>query len=877
MMRIGIPKMKSLALLCLAITAGLGGQIPQSLLAQRPTVLRDQLEPNWSEDGQRFWYQVDLSRSGKEFWVVDAQTGVRSEAFEPVWLAGRVSELTGEDLPASRLNVERLEFGKEPAQLVIVTRDGKRFLWNREAGELEWQNRDHPPAAEGLLFLPPRPSARETASADIDVANKMSYDLELVWINWDGQPVSYGSIKSQGTRSLSTYEGHVWMLRRGDQPIGCFVAKPGLNSLEVNEALVAAVQQQPPAGRAGENQRRSRRGNRPPAGGTQATSPDRKYDVYVRQDDLFLKPREREEELRLTSDATPQNSFQRDASRDRLVSMQFDRADFPAGTPHVYWAPNSDYVLAMQTTRVDEPRVYYVQSSPADQLQPKLHHYPYAKPGDPIPVPTPRLFRVSDGQEIALDASLMANPFLLRFERWSADGQRAYLFYNQRGHQRLRLLEIELQTGAVKPIIDEYSPTFIHYSTGGKSELHWLPENQLLWASERSGWNHLYRIDAATGEVLNPVTSGDWNVRRIENIDRENQVIWFYAVGVYPDQDPYHSHFCRVNLDGSGFRILTEGDGNHTIAWSPNRDFFIDRYSRVDLPPVHELRRSADGQLICSLEKGIWSGTTDNQLPPFSSLMPERFVAKGRDGQTDIWGVVYWPGNFDPNRKYPVIENIYAGPHDHHVPKNFSARSGQGGLSEAGFVVVRIDGMGTAWRSKAFHDVCYQNLKDAGFPDRIAWMRALAEKYPQLDLQRVGIFGGSAGGQNAMAALLWHHDFYKVAVADCGCHDNRMDKIWWNEQWMGELGDSSHYIANSNVENANLLQGQLMLTVGEMDRNVDPASTMQVVDALIRANKDFVFLPIPNGGHGAGGSAYGAQRRLDFFRKHLAAEQQAKQ
>jgi dipeptidyl aminopeptidase/acylaminoacyl peptidase len=254
--------------------------------------------------------------------------------------------------------------------------------------------------------------------------------------------------------------------------------------------------------------------------------------------------------------------------------------------------------------------------------------------------------------------------------------------------------------------------------------------------------------------------------------------------------------------------------------------------------------------------------------------LPERFTAKGRDGKTEIYGLIVRPKDFDPKKKYPVIEQIYAGPHGAHVPKAFGGGRGLQGLADLSFIMVQIDGMGTNWRSKAFHDVCWKNIKDAGFPDRIAWMKAAAEKFPEMDLTKVGIYGGSAGGQNAMAALLFHGDFYKAAAADCGCHDNRMDKIWWNEAWMGWPLDKS-YEDSSNVANASKLQGKLLLTVGETDHNVDPASTMQVVDALIRANKDFDLIVFPGADHGAGGSPYGRRRMREFFIKHLQTPETA--
>jgi dipeptidyl aminopeptidase/acylaminoacyl peptidase len=268
------------------------------------------------------------------------------------------------------------------------------------------------------------------------------------------------------------------------------------------------------------------------------------------------------------------------------------------------------------------------------------------------------------------------------------------------------------------------------------------------------------------------------------------------------------------------------------------------------------------------LEKADWS-----PLLAAGWQVPERFVAKGRDGVTDIYGVILKPTNFDPTKKYPVIEYIYAGPHSAFAPKEFRASYGQmHEVVELGFVMVQLDGMGTSQRSKKFHDVAWKNLADSGFPDRIPWIKAAAATRPYMDLARVGIYGGSAGGQSSTRAMLDHADFYKACVSDCGCHDNRMDKIWWNEQWMGWPVDDS-YKRSSNVEDAGKLQGKLMLVVGEVDSNVDPASTMQVVGALIKANKDFDLLVIPGANHGAAESSYGRRRRADFFVRHLLGKE----
>jgi dipeptidyl aminopeptidase/acylaminoacyl peptidase len=472
------------------------------------------------------------------------------------------------------------------------------------------------------------------------------------------------------------------------------------------------------------------------------------------------------------------------------------------------------------------------------------------------------MFDVASRKQIAIEHRLFNNPWSIEDYRWAADSSRFTFLYNQRGHQVLRLLSIDAASGAVKPIIEEQSPTFVDYSS--KYFLHYLDgSDELIWMSERDGWNHLYLYDANTGRVKDQITKGHWVVRGVERVDEAKRQIWFRAGGICPGQDPYYIHYCRVNFDGSGLTVLTEGDGTHKIDFSPDECYFIDTYSRVDMPTVTELRRSADGKLVCELERADW-----NVLLQTGWKIPERFTAKGRDSTTDIYGVIFRPTNFDPVKKYPVIEDIYAGPQDSFVPKRFAAFYSHQAMAELGFIIVQIDGMGTSNRSKKFHDVCWKNLADAGFPDRILWIRAAAAKYPYLDLNRVGIFGGSAGGQNAAGAVMTHGDFYKVAVADCGCHDNRMDKIWWNEQWMGwPVGPQ--YAANSNVTLAPGLKGKLLLIVGEMDTNVDPASTMQVVNALIRADKDFELLVIPGSDHGAAESPYGRRRRADFFVRNL--------
>ncbi len=532
------------------------------------------------------------------------------------------------------------------------------------------------------------------------------------------------------------------------------------------------------------------------------------------------------------------------------------------------WSPDSQHLLARRTLQGMRRQVHYVESSPEDQLQPKSSAIFYAKPGDVVDREQPVLFDVATGEEHGIANDLFPNPYELTGFEWRKDGSAFTFVYNQRGHQRLDVISVDARTDIARRVIDETSKTFIEY-TGvdhdqfgtGKFYRHDMADSkEILWLSERDGWAHLYLYDGATGAVKNQVTRGEWVVRGVDWVDEAHRQVYFEASGVDPKLDPYFIQEYRINFDGTGMTRLTDGQSNHLVWYSPDGEFYVDRWSRVDQAPEMAVKRVAGNQTVATLAKGNLTA-----LVAAGWKAPEVFVAKGRDGKTDIWGLIYKPAGFDPAKKYPVVEAIYAGPQGSFVPKSFSPRGMT--LTELGFVVVQIDGMGTNNRSKAFHDVIWKNLKDGGFEDRILWHQAAARQFPWYDATRVGIYGTSAGGQNAMGALLFHPEFYKAAVANSGCHDNRMDKIWWNEQWMGwPIGPE--YAASSNVVNAYRLQGRLMLVMGEMDSNVDPSSTLQVVNALIKADKDFEFLDVPGGGHGAGGE-YGARRLMDFFLRSL--------
>ena len=678
----------------------------------------------------------------------------------------------------------------------------------------------------------------DEARIDIAIKNALPQPVELFWIDFQGVPKPYGTLAPGESRGQSTFAGHSWAASfDGKKPIWTGQATEKGQVLEIQTMEMEAETLFP--------RREARRRS-------QARAP-RDSDAN-RQAENRWKLERSDHQLRFISQAG--KTVLDTADLGDAQGTETNRYDQP-----IFWSPNQQFAFTLQIEQGDRREIVLVESSPKDQLQPKNKTIRYDKPGDKLDRPQPRLFDLESGKMIHLDPTLFENPWSIDQIRWDQDGNRLLFVYNQRGHQVIRLLAVDPRTGQVTSLIEEASPTYIDYAA--KAYREWIQdEKEILWGSERDGWYHLYRYSADDGELINQVTQGSWVVRSIDRIDQEKQQLWFYAGGIASHQDPYHRHYCRVDLDGQNLTQLTQGDGDHSVERSPDGQWLIDTYSRVDMPPVHELRSARTGELIFELER------SDPQGRWTESNKPIRFTAKGRDGTTDIYGLIVRPKAVEAGKKYPIIENIYAGPQDSFVPKAYSALSEYHDLADQGFVVVKIDGMGTSNRSKAFHDVSYRNLSDGGFPDRILWMQAAAKVYPEMDLEKVGIYGGSAGGQNALAALLFFGEFYDAAVADCGCHDNRMDKVWWNELYMGwPVGP--HYEANSNVTNAHRLRGNLQLVVGELDTNVDPASTMQVVDALVRADKDFELLYIPGGGHGVGSSPYCKRRRDAFFRHHL--------
>ena len=526
-------------------------------------------------------------------------------------------------------------------------------------------------------------------------------------------------------------------------------------------------------------------------------SPDGKSQVYLKDNNLWVKLNGEERALTTNGDSTYYYSAWGSFSAD------------------------GRYYATVRIKPAPKHYVYYVESSPKDRLEPVLHKQEYAKPGDSLNYRVPVIVEMATGRVIEPSTDLFKSQYQVTAPRWDADNEHVTFEFNERGHKTYRVLELSAKTGLVRTLIEEKNDKYINYNRQRRIDLQ--DGKRIVWTSERDGRNHIYLYDRQKGQLIRQVTKGEYYVRGIQHVDEKAGIIYFSACGMNKSEDPYLIHYYKIGLNGKGLVCLTPEEGNHSVTYTEDMVYLIDTYSTVTTPPVTVLRSGKDGKILRTLE------TADiTALEAVGWKAPEVFVAKGRDGKTDMWGLIQRPSNFDPNKKYPIIEYIYSGPGDQYVPKSFTPWLYYlQNMAELGFIVVQVDAMTTSYRTREFEEVCYKNLKDGGLPDRIAWIKAAAEKYPYI----------------------------------------RMDKIWWNEQWMSYPIDSS-YVECSNVENAYRLERPLMLVVGELDDNVDPASTMQVVNALEKAGKDFELVVIP-GAHHTMGESYGDHKRYDFFVRHL--------
>jgi dipeptidyl aminopeptidase/acylaminoacyl peptidase len=455
---------------------------------------------------------------------------------------------------------------------------------------------------------------------------------------------------------------------------------------------------------------------------------------------------------------------------------------------------------------------------------------------------------------------------------WNDDASKLAFVSTSRDHKQEKFRIADATTGAVREVFEETVPTQYESGWGGINWKYLAKSNEIIWFSERDNWGHLYLYDAATGKVKNQITKGDWVVTQLVKVDEKKRELYFIADGL-DSENPYFSHFYKIGFDGKHLTALTPESGNHQLSLSPSEGYFIDSYSKPDVPPVTVLR-DLNGKLITTLEKEDVS-----RLTATGWRAPIPFSVKAHDGKTDIYGLLFTPANVDPNKKDPIIDYIYPGPQGGSIGSwSFAASRGDNqALTELGFVVVAIEGTSNPLRSKSFHDMSYGNMAENTLPDQIAGIRQLAEKYTYIDTTRVGIWGHSGGGFATAAAMFRYPDFFKVGISESGNHDNRNYEDDWGERYDG-LAENSNYDAQANENYAKNLKGKLMLAHGLMDDNVPPENTLLVIEALEKANKDYDLVVFPNSAHGYGSySTYMMRRRWDYFVKNLLGAEAPKE
>jgi len=598
-------------------------------------------------------------------------------------------------------------------------------------------------------------------------------------------------------------------------------------------------------------------------------SPDGKLAAFIRDYNLWVRDMSSGKETQLTRDGVKDFGYATD-------NAGWIRSDSPV----VLWSPDSKRIATFQQ---DERGVGEMYLADTRVGHPQLEAWKYPLVGDEkifqierviIDVEAARVTRLqmpADPHRSSLCDHVKCDSSFADVE-WSADGKQLAFISSSRDHKRAQFRVADAATGKVRDVLEE---TVATYFEGGDDRPNWrfLPaSNEVIWFSERDNWGQLYLYDLTTGKLKNQITTGEGNVVETLRVDEKNRMVYFIGDGKEKGRDPYFLHLYRVGLDGKGQTLLTPEDATHDISISPSGRFFVDSYSKPDVPPVTVLRDSA-GTLIQTLEKADISRLTATGWKPATP-----FSVKARDGMTDLYGLMYKPTTFDPAKKYPIIDHIYPGPTPGSVGTRrfLAARGDSQALAELGFIVIELDGMGTPLRSKKFHDAYYGNMGDNTLPDQVAGIRELARRYSWIDIDRVGIWGHSGGGYAAADAMFRYADFFKVGISEAGNHDNRDYEDDWAEKWQGLL-KVNNYDNQANELVAKNLKGKLLLIHGTTDTNVPPYNTLLVVDALINANKDFDLLMLPNRNHGFGNESYVVRRRWDYFVRNLLGQEPPKE
>ncbi len=615
-------------------------------------------------------------------------------------------------------------------------------------------------------------------------------------------------------------------------------------------------------------------GRRGGNGTNEIASPDGKRAAYIKDFNLWMRDNATGRDIQLTTDGY------------KNFGYATNNAGWVHGdNPILVWSPDSKKIATFQQDELKTGSMYLVSTNVG---HPRLEEWKYPLPGDIHVTTIERVVINVDKPEVI---RLRMDPDQHRSTQcddvscdggwddvyWSADGSKIAFVSTSRDHKKENLRVADAATGVVRDVYEETTSTQFE---SGQGAVNWryLPEtNEFIWFTERDGWGHLYLYDINTGKLKNKITTGDFAVWRVMKIDEKNRVVYFVGGG-REKGDPYFGHFYRVGLDGKNLQLLTPEEGNHDVTLATKGNYFVDNYSTPNTPTVSVLR-DMNGKLIATLEK-----TDISRLTEVGWRAPTPIVVKARDGSTDLYGLMYTPTNLDPSQKYPIIDYIYPGPQGGSVgSRSFAASRGDNqALAELGFVVMQVDGTCNPLRSKKFHDACYGNMADNTLPDQVEAIKQLAAKYPYIDINRVGIWGHSGGGYATAAAMFRYPDFFKVGISESGNHENRNYEDDWGERYIGldvkDASGKSNYEDQANQNYAKNLKGKLLLAHGTMDDNVPPNNTLLVVDALIKANKDFDLIMIPNARHGYGAASYYMmRRRWDYFVKNLLGAEPPKE
>ncbi|MEX0720190.1 MAG: DPP IV N-terminal domain-containing protein [Balneolaceae bacterium] len=610
----------------------------------------------------------------------------------------------------------------------------------------------------------------------------------------------------------------------------------------------------------------NQKSNEEPENWDESLSPDGKKAAFIKDYNLWMRDVESGDSTQLTFDG----------------EENFGYATNNAGwtkrnSPVLLWSPDSDRIATFQHDSRGTGEMYLVSTEVGHS---ELEKWKYPLPGDSLIFriervvinlePEPEVVRLQvepDAHRSTITDHIAGWGGNFLDVEWSEDGEQLAFVSVSRDHKNAHLQIANPETGDVRSVLEEHQDT---YFESGYDNISWRvlhDTEEVIWFSERDNWGHLYMYDLNLGELKYRITEGDWRVLDIVKLDRENRKIYFTGSAI-EEGNPYYHYLYSIDMNGENLTLLTPGRANHSIQISDTGDYLLDIYSTPDTPPISVLR-NLEGEEIMKLEEADISALEEHGWQP-----PTEFQVKARDGETDLFGLMYKPTNFDESKSYPVLNYLYPGPQSGSVgSRSFrAARSDKQAIAELGFIVVEVDAMGTPGRSKSFHDFYYGNMGDNGIPDQIATIEQLAEENKWMDIDRVGIWGHSGGGFASTRAILAYPDFYKVAVSGAGNHDNRNYADAWGEKWQGlleEEDDSTNYDNQANQLLAENLKGKLLLAHGTLDGNVPPYNTYLVVNALIEANKDFDLIMFPNQRHGFGNSRYMLRNRWDYFVRHL--------